>query len=174
MVYNTQDYWVFGLSPSSDILKNATFRKLDQLLLSGDRVGNTYSLGPVRKFVLQNRSLQAIIVYWYLWIWFVALVFCAYFLLPLLSYFQLFTCISTICCTFFCYLPLPNPDLRYIYIYIYIVTRRSDSWQGLGLEIGFIDHFNTRLVTTLNYSAIADFHTLQITSCSLFSLLCLY
>jgi hypothetical protein len=27
-----------------------------------------------------------------------------------------------------------------------------------------IDHFNTRLMTTLNYSAIADFHTLQITA----------
>jgi hypothetical protein len=30
------------------------------------------------------------------------------------------------------------------------------------LEIGFIDHFNTRLVTTLKYSAIADLHTSQI------------
>jgi hypothetical protein len=29
------------------------------------------------------------------------------------------------------------------------------------MEIGFIDHFNTRLVTTLNYGAIADFRTLQ-------------
>jgi hypothetical protein len=27
----------------------------------------------------------------------------------------------------------------------------------------FIDHFNTRLVTTLNYSAITNLHTLQIT-----------
>jgi hypothetical protein len=26
------------------------------------------------------------------------------------------------------------------------------------------DHFNTQLMTTLNYSAIADFHTLQITT----------
>jgi hypothetical protein len=34
---------------------------------------------------------------------------------------------------------------------------------GFGLEIGFIDHFNTRLVTKLNCSAIADLHTLQIT-----------
>jgi hypothetical protein len=31
-----------------------------------------------------------------------------------------------------------------------------------GLDIGFIDHFNTQLM--LNYSAIANFHTLQITS----------
>jgi hypothetical protein len=30
------------------------------------------------------------------------------------------------------------------------------------LEIGFIDHFNTHLVTTLKYSVIADLHTLQI------------
>jgi hypothetical protein len=36
--------------------------------------------------------------------------------------------------------------------------------RGFGLEIGFIDHFNTRLVTTLNYSAIADFNILQITT----------
>jgi hypothetical protein len=35
---------------------------------------------------------------------------------------------------------------------------------GFGLEIGFIDHFNTRLLTTLYYSVIADLHTLQITT----------
>jgi hypothetical protein len=33
-----------------------------------------------------------------------------------------------------------------------------------GLEIGFIHHFNTRLVSILNCSAIADFHTLQFTT----------
>jgi hypothetical protein len=43
------------------------------------------------------------------------------------------------------------------------VTCISDSRRGLGLEIGFIDHFNTRPVTTLYYSAMANFHTLQIT-----------
>jgi hypothetical protein len=32
-----------------------------------------------------------------------------------------------------------------------------------GVWIGFVDHFNTRLVTTLNYSAIADLHILKIT-----------
>jgi hypothetical protein len=37
---------------------------------------------------------------------------------------------------------------------------------GFELEIGFIDHFNTRLMTTLNYSAIAELHTLQITTVS--------
>jgi hypothetical protein len=35
---------------------------------------------------------------------------------------------------------------------------------GFGLEIRFIDHFNTHLVTTLNYSTIADLHTVQITT----------
>jgi hypothetical protein len=37
----------------------------------------------------------------------------------------------------------------------------SDSRRGSGLDIGFIAHFNTQLVITLNYSAIADLHTLQ-------------
>jgi hypothetical protein len=32
------------------------------------------------------------------------------------------------------------------------------------LEIAFIDRFNTRLVTTFNYTTIADLHTLQITT----------
>jgi hypothetical protein len=35
---------------------------------------------------------------------------------------------------------------------------------GFGLETGFIYHFNIQLVTTFNYSAIADFHSLQITT----------
>jgi hypothetical protein len=39
----------------------------------------------------------------------------------------------------------------------------SDYRRGLGLEIHFIFHFNTRLVITLNYSAIAVLHTLQFT-----------
>jgi hypothetical protein len=39
----------------------------------------------------------------------------------------------------------------------------SDSRRGFGLNIGFINHFNTQLVITLNYSAIADFHALQVT-----------
>jgi hypothetical protein len=33
MVYNTQDYWVFGLRPSSDTVKNTW--KLDLFLSSG-------------------------------------------------------------------------------------------------------------------------------------------
>jgi hypothetical protein len=32
---------------------------------------------------------------------------------------------------------------------------------GFGLDVGFIDDFSTEFVITLNYSAIADFHTLQ-------------
>jgi hypothetical protein len=40
----------------------------------------------------------------------------------------------------------------------------NDHRRGFGLKIGFIDHFNTQLVTTLNYSAIADLHILQITT----------
>jgi hypothetical protein len=39
----------------------------------------------------------------------------------------------------------------------------SDSRRGFGLDIGLIDHFNSQLVITFNYSAIADFNTLQIT-----------
>jgi hypothetical protein len=46
----------------------------------------------------------------------------------------------------------------------HIVTWRSDYKWGFGLEIRFIYHFNTRLVTTLTYSVIPNFHTLQITT----------
>jgi hypothetical protein len=35
--------------------------------------------------------------------------------------------------------------------------------RGSGLHIGFIDHFNIQFVITLNYSAIANLHNLQIT-----------
>jgi hypothetical protein len=37
------------------------------------------------------------------------------------------------------------------------------SGRGLGLETGFIDHFNTKLVITLSYSAITNFRSLQFT-----------
>jgi hypothetical protein len=40
MVYDIEDYWVFGLCPSSGILKtqkNTTFRKLDLSPSSGQR-----------------------------------------------------------------------------------------------------------------------------------------
>jgi hypothetical protein len=50
MVYNTQNYWAFGLFPSSGILGNTTFRTLD-LFPSSDEGGgkDTYSVGPRRK-----------------------------------------------------------------------------------------------------------------------------
>jgi hypothetical protein len=43
-----------------------------------------------------------------------------------------------------------------------IVMCMSDHRRGCGLDIGFIDQFNTRPVTSLNYSTIVHFHTLQI------------
>jgi hypothetical protein len=52
----------------------------------------------------------------------------------------------------------------------YMETLSRDSRRGFGLEIGFIDHFNTRLVATLNYCTIADLHTLQITTAHVNSL----
>jgi hypothetical protein len=39
-----------------------------------------------------------------------------------------------------------------------MVTDEGD----FGLVVGFIDHFSTQLVITLNYSAIVDFRTLKI------------
>jgi hypothetical protein len=36
MVYNTQNYWISGLCPSSGILENTTFLKLDLFLSSGE------------------------------------------------------------------------------------------------------------------------------------------
>jgi hypothetical protein len=50
--YLIQDYWVFGLCPSSGILKtqkNTTFRKMDLFPSSGEGTGDTYSVGPLRK-----------------------------------------------------------------------------------------------------------------------------
>jgi hypothetical protein len=38
-----------------------------------------------------------------------------------------------------------------------------DYRRGFGLEIRFIAHFNTEVVITLSFSAIADLHALQIT-----------
>jgi hypothetical protein len=44
-----------------------------------------------------------------------------------------------------------------------IVTCMCDYRRGFGLQIGFTDHFTTRLVTTSNYSSIADLYAFQIT-----------
>jgi hypothetical protein len=50
----------------------------------------------------------------------------------------------------------------------------SDSQRHFGLEIGFIDNFNPKLMTAINCSVIAEFHTLQIiTAHGIFSVLCL-
>jgi hypothetical protein len=50
MVYDIQDYWVFGRCPSSGIHKNrinTTFQKQDLFQSSGEGTGDTYSVGPV-------------------------------------------------------------------------------------------------------------------------------
>jgi hypothetical protein len=48
MVFDTQDYWVFGLWPLSRILNNVTSRKLDMFLSSGEGGGETPTLlGPL-------------------------------------------------------------------------------------------------------------------------------
>jgi hypothetical protein len=39
-----------------------------------------------------------------------------------------------------------------------------DYRRGFALGIAFFEDINTRLMTTLHYSAIADLHTLQITT----------
>jgi hypothetical protein len=46
---------------------------------------------------------------------------------------------------------------------VYIITYMSDSSWAFGLEIGFMDHFNTRLFTTINYNTITDYNILHIT-----------
>jgi hypothetical protein len=51
MVYSTQNYWVFGLSPLSGIPgnRNMTFRKMDLFPSLGDVGEDTNSVGPLRK-----------------------------------------------------------------------------------------------------------------------------
>jgi hypothetical protein len=48
MVYNTRNYWVSGLCPSSGIL-DASFKRLDLFLSSGGGGGGTYSVGSLGK-----------------------------------------------------------------------------------------------------------------------------
>jgi hypothetical protein len=52
MVYNTQNYWVFGLCPSSGILETRkhTVSESD-LFLSSSEGGDTYSVRSLRKEV---------------------------------------------------------------------------------------------------------------------------
>jgi hypothetical protein len=52
MVYNIQNYWVFGLCPSSGILEteNTAFRKMELFPSSGKRGDeDTYSAGSLGK-----------------------------------------------------------------------------------------------------------------------------
>jgi hypothetical protein len=56
MVYNTRDCWVFGPSPSSGILKNTTFRKLDLFLSSGDGWETPTQLGSLERTNLNHWS----------------------------------------------------------------------------------------------------------------------
>jgi hypothetical protein len=49
IVYDTHDYCFFLLCPSSGIVKNTTFQNLDLFPSPGEEVGDTYSLGSIRK-----------------------------------------------------------------------------------------------------------------------------
>jgi hypothetical protein len=54
IMYNTQDYWVFGLCPSSGILKNK-FWKLDLFPSLGEGVADIYSItGPIKNLVFRK------------------------------------------------------------------------------------------------------------------------
>jgi hypothetical protein len=48
-VYNTWDYWAFGLCLSYGIQRNIRFQKLDQFPSSGEEVGDTCSVRSFRK-----------------------------------------------------------------------------------------------------------------------------
>jgi hypothetical protein len=54
MVYNTLDYGVFGLYPSSDVLKDTTFRKLDLFPSSGEGLEIPTLLGPLERANLNH------------------------------------------------------------------------------------------------------------------------
>jgi hypothetical protein len=55
MVYNTQNHWVLGLCPSSGILENTMFRKLDLLPPSHDEGEKTPTqLGPLERANLNH------------------------------------------------------------------------------------------------------------------------
>jgi hypothetical protein len=49
MVYNTQDYWVFGLCQSSGIQMNTEFRNLDLFPPSGEGWETPTLLGPLER-----------------------------------------------------------------------------------------------------------------------------
>jgi hypothetical protein len=52
------DYWVFGFYPSSGVIKNTTFLKMDLFSSSGEGMGDTYSTGSCRKNSLPSLNLR--------------------------------------------------------------------------------------------------------------------
>jgi hypothetical protein len=54
MVYNTQDYWDFGLPTSSGSLKNTTSRKLDMFSSSVERIRALTLLVPLERANLSH------------------------------------------------------------------------------------------------------------------------
>jgi hypothetical protein len=48
-VVDAHDYGILGLCPSSGVVKNTAFRKLDLFPSSGEVVGDTYPVDCVRK-----------------------------------------------------------------------------------------------------------------------------
>jgi hypothetical protein len=64
MVYNTQDYWVFGLCPSSGILKTqkkATFWKFYMFPSSGEGWETPTLLGLLKRANLSHWTTHVII-----------------------------------------------------------------------------------------------------------------
>jgi hypothetical protein len=76
-----------------------------------------------------------------------------------------------------CFFKLYNYQFLLCFFQIYCHVLWSDYRGIFGFNIVFIDHFNTRLVTTLNYSAIANLqnsqiiiaHAKSVPACSVFS-----
>jgi hypothetical protein len=69
MVYNTQGYWVSGFFPSSGILENTMFRKLDLFPSSGEGGGKTPTqLGPLERTNLNHwtplSDLHSYLIIW--------------------------------------------------------------------------------------------------------------
>jgi hypothetical protein len=60
MVYNTQNYWRFRFCLSSGILKSAAFQKLDAFPSSDEGVGDTHSVGSLRKSVREDINTWAV------------------------------------------------------------------------------------------------------------------
>jgi hypothetical protein len=56
MVFNTQNYWVFGLFPLCGILENTTFWKLDLFLSSDEGGGEDTQLGLLERANLNHRT----------------------------------------------------------------------------------------------------------------------